>query len=126
MKGLYEKLFGEIMQYVNHRFSCSSSENSISVLDIAGFGGFKKLYCAYFLYKAFISFFLSVEYLTDESNTFDQLCINYTNERMQNLFVTRKISDEKHWYNSQGLDIPFVEFFDNSCIIGMISLQIVF
>lgn len=47
---------------------------------------------------------------------------------MQSLFVTRKISDEKQWYDSQGIDIPFVEFFDNSHIIGMkqYSLQITF
>lgn len=26
--------------------------------------------------------------------------------------------EEKQWYYSQGLDIPFVEFFDNFQIIG--------
>lgn len=74
------------------------------------------------------SYFALVEYLTDENNTFDQLCINYINERMQSVFVTKKISDEKHWYESQGLDIPVVEFFDNSHIIGMkhYSLQLLY
>lgn len=123
VKGLYDNLFGEIMMNVNHHLSYSSSNYSICTLDIAGFGRREiTFYCAYLVHDTIICFFFFVsfvEYLTDESNTFDQLCINYINERMQSLFVTRKISDEKHWYDSQGLDIPVVEYFNNSHIIGM-------
>lgn len=51
-------------------------------------------------------------------NSFDQLCINYSNERVHSLFVGQKLLEEKDWYMDHGLDVPFVEFFDNSCIIG--------
>lgn len=61
-----------------------------------------------------------IEY-SNEGNTFDQLCINYGNERLQIFFVKLKLSEEKQWYDTQGLDIPFVEYFDNSHIIGMKS-----
>lgn len=59
------------------------------------------------------------EYLTEDINTFDQLCINYTNERLQHFFVTMMLSKEKQWYADQSLDVPFVPFFDNAAIIGI-------
>lgn len=47
------------------------------------------------------------------------MCINYTNERLQNLFVDIMLKKEKQWYGSQCLDVPFVQFFDNVDIIGI-------
>lgn len=69
--------------------------------------------------KINILFFLYLEYSTKNLNTFDQLCINYTNERLQKFFVDLMLSKEKHWYDSQAIEVPFVEFFDNGPIIGM-------
>lgn len=57
----------------------------------------------------------------DTHNTFDQLCINYSNERIQQLFVDIKLAEEKRWYDVEGLNIPFVPFFDNSHIVGKYS-----
>lgn len=51
-------------------------------------------------------------------NSFDQMCINYTNERFQHYFVDIMLVKEKQWYDSQKLNVPFVPFFDNSPIIG--------
>lgn len=62
---------------------------------------------------------LRLEYLTGDNNTFDQLCINYSNERMQHFFVDIMLSKEKQWYDTQSLDVPFVQFFDNTDIIGI-------
>lgn len=53
-KGLYDKLFGEIMQHVNHHLSCSSSNNTIGILDIAGFGRFEKIVIVYLLLQLFL------------------------------------------------------------------------
>lgn len=69
--------------------------------------------------KQIILFFTITEYSTKNHNSFDQLCINYSNERLQKLFVDLMLSTEKKWYDSQKLEIPFVEFFDNTHIIGM-------
>lgn len=63
-------------------------------------------------------FLILIEYLIVQNNSFDQLCINYTNERFQHFFVNLKLLEEKQWYDNQGLKIPFVEFFDNCHIIG--------
>lgn len=54
-------------------------------------------------------------------NSFDQLCINYINERFQQYFIELMLKREKQWYDREGLDVPFVPFFDNSHIIGMKS-----
>lgn len=54
-KGLYEKLFREILQKINGHLAPCSSNNSISILDIAGFGAYKILYSLLFyiiLFKA--------------------------------------------------------------------------
>lgn len=42
-KGLYEKLFREILQKINDHLAPCSSNNSIGILDIAGFGVYKIL-----------------------------------------------------------------------------------
>lgn len=52
------------------------------------------------------------------TNAFDQLCINYTNERVQQLFVDMMLLKEKKWYDFQELQINFVPFFNNIHIIG--------
>lgn len=51
-------------------------------------------------------------------NTFDQLCINYVNEKLQNLFIQLILIKEREYYDKEKLDIPFVPFFDNSHIVG--------
>lgn len=55
---------------------------------------------------------------TKSDNSFDQICINYTNERLQHLFIDLVLQREKHYYDAEKLDVPFVPFFDNGCIIG--------
>lgn len=51
------------------------------------------------MFKTYIANFRS-EYFTEANNTFDQLCINYINERIQNLFVDIMLKKEKQWYDS--------------------------
>lgn len=40
-KGLYENLFSEMIRFINDHFSHAYSEDSIGILDVAGFGGFE-------------------------------------------------------------------------------------
>lgn len=70
------------------------------------------------LVDKYLFFFSLLEYLTNRDNSFDQLCINYSNERFQHYFVDVMLLEEKKWYDSQGLEIPFIPFFDNAHIIG--------
>lgn len=82
-------------------------------MDIAGFGKPQYKFKISIFNSAYIIF---IECLEDQPNTFDQLCINYTNEVFQQFFVQRMIIVEKQYY--EGLDIPSVPFFDNSEIVG--------
>lgn len=45
-KDLYEQLFREIMQHINHQFSYPLSDYSVGILDIAGFGKSIVLFCS--------------------------------------------------------------------------------
>lgn len=65
-----------------------------------------------------VFFFSLGEYFTNRDNSFDQLCINYSNERFQQYFFDVMLVKEKECYGSQGLDIPFIPFFDNFHIVG--------
>lgn len=64
-------------------------------------------------------FMLISEYLENEANCFEQLCINYTNEKLQQLFVTKKLKFEQDWYEKEGIEMPSIPYFDNIHIVGM-------
>lgn len=49
-------------------------------------------------------------------NGFQQLWINYTNEKLQELFVARILKDERAWYQEEGIEVQEEEFFDNKCV----------
>lgn len=62
----------------------------------------------------------SIQFIFLESSkesTFEQLCINYTNETIQQLFVELVLKDEKKWfeYDESRIDVPF---FDNIEVLG--------
>lgn len=54
-------------------------------------------------------------------NTFDQLCINYVNERLQQFFIQKVLLDEKQWYEIQGVDFPKIPLFNNYEVVGEFS-----
>lgn len=61
---------------------------------------------------------IHIEYLNG-NNHFDQLCINYANEKIQQFFVERMLRDEQKWYKDDKLDIPDIPYFDNIEILSM-------
>ena len=65
----------------------------IGVLDIAGF-----------------------EYFT--VNSFEQFCINYCNEKLQQFFNQRILKDEQELYEKEGLGVKKISFVDNQDCIG--------
>lgn len=64
---------------------------------------------------------IHIESKENASNSFDQLCINYVNEQFQQFFTQRVLNEEKEWYEKEKIDVPFVPFFDNCGIIGIVA-----
>ena len=80
----------------NSIFSFQESAYYIGVLDIAGF-----------------------EYFT--VNSFEQFCINYCNEKLQQFFNQRILKDEQDLYEKEGLGVKKISFVDNQDCIDLIE-----
>lgn len=68
------------------------------------------------LYK--YNFFFISEFFT--INSFEQFCINYCNEKLQQFFNERILKQEQELYKKEGLNIPEVKYNDNQDCIGML------
>ena len=77
-------------------FFFQESAYYIGVLDIAGF-----------------------EYFT--VNSFEQFCINYCNEKLQQFFKQRILKDEQDLYEKEGLGVKKISFVDNQDCIDLIE-----
>ncbi|GBG31386.1 Myosin-1 [Hondaea fermentalgiana] len=99
-KAIYSVLFDYLIERINDSLKSAPSKvevRNMGVLDIFGFEDFVK-------------------------NSFEQLCINYTNERLQGHFNDHIFKLEKAEYKREGvaLDDNF-EFQDNSSVIKVID-----
>uniref|UniRef100_A0A7N6BGK7 Myosin, heavy chain 11b, smooth muscle n=1 Tax=Anabas testudineus TaxID=64144 RepID=A0A7N6BGK7_ANATE len=86
-KAMYERLFHWILARVNKTLDKTKRQASsfLGILDIAGFEIF-------------------------EDNSFEQLCINYTNERLQQLFNHTMFILEQEEYKREGIEWNFIDF----------------
>merc|ERR1719477_232482 len=85
-KAMFERMFFWIIERVNKAFETKQRRSYfIGVLDIAGFEIF-------------------------EYNSFDQLCINYTNERLQQFFNHHMFVLEQEEYKKEGIVWKFIDF----------------
>ena len=55
------------------------------------------------------------------SNTFEQLCINFTNERLQQFFNTFVFKLEEALYNAEGISWDPLDFPDNQDAVDLLS-----
>jgi len=51
-------------------------------------------------------------------NSFEQFCINYCNEKLQQFFNQRILKEEQTLYEKEGLNVKKIEFVDNQDCIG--------
>lgn len=87
-KSLYERTFGRIVDRINDtldRGRAGERVSFIGVLDIAGFEIF-------------------------ENNSFEQLCINYTNEKLQQFFNHHMFVLEQEEYNRENISWKYIDF----------------
>lgn len=70
----------------------------------------------------FIYFLLLIEYYTNKNNCFEQLCINFINERFHQLFVRKMVKEEQDWYKKENLEFIPIPFIDNIRIVGKLNI----
>ncbi|XP_061700092.1 myosin VIb isoform X1 [Syngnathoides biaculeatus] len=99
-KAVYSRLFDHVVKRVNQCFPFKSSSSFIGVLDIAGF-----------------------EYF--EHNSFEQFCINYCNEKLQQFFNERILKEEQELYQREGLGVNEVHYVDNQDCIDLVEAKLV-
>ncbi|XP_015896696.2 myosin-2 isoform X1 [Ziziphus jujuba] len=106
-KFIYASLFDWLVEQINNSLEVGKHRTgrSISILDIYGFESFQK-------------------------NSFEQMCINYANERLQQHFNRHLLKLEQEDYEVDGVDWTKVDFEDNQeCLnlfekkpLGLVSL----
>ena len=58
-----------------------------------------------------------------QTNSFEQLCINYCNEKLQQLFIQLTLKGEQEEYRKEGIQWVPVTFFDNKIICDMVEAR---
>lgn len=86
-KACYERMFKWLVQRINKSLDRTKRQGAsfIGILDIAGFEIF-------------------------DLNSFEQLCINYTNEKLQQLFNHTMFVLEQEEYQREGIEWKFIDF----------------
>lgn len=86
IKSLYRRLFNWLIMKVNATLASKETvKNTIGILDIAGFEIFKL-------------------------NSYEQLCINYTNEKLQQFFNTHMFKKEQEEYARENIEWKYIDF----------------
>ena len=95
-KALYSRVFDWIVEAVNKCLKKDSESMCLGVLDIYGFEIFQK-------------------------NGFEQFCINYVNEKLQQIFIELTLRAEQDEYASEGIQWTPIDFFNNKIVCDLIE-----
>ncbi|XP_060092162.1 unconventional myosin-Vb isoform X5 [Heteronotia binoei] len=99
-KHIYAQLFNWIVQHVNKALYTTVKQHSfIGVLDIYGFETF-------------------------EVNSFEQFCINYANEKLQQQFNLHVFKLEQEEYMKEQIPWTLIDFYDNQPCIDLIEAKL--
>ncbi|KAI1362717.1 P-loop containing nucleoside triphosphate hydrolase protein [Xylaria arbuscula] len=94
---IYYNLFDWIVGRINQSLKArQATSNSIGILDIYGFEIFEK-------------------------NSFEQLCINYVNEKLQQIFIQLTLKAEQDEYAREQIQWTPIKYFDNKIVCDLIE-----
>ncbi|KAL9129803.1 MAG: hypothetical protein Q9217_001840 [Psora testacea] len=96
-KAVYFNLFDWIVVRLNKKLKTEGAiRNSVGILDIYGFEIF-------------------------ERNSFEQLCINYVNEKLQQIFIQLTLRAEQEEYARERIQWTPIKYFDNKIVCDLIE-----
>uniref|UniRef100_A0A1B6CDD8 Myosin motor domain-containing protein n=3 Tax=Clastoptera arizonana TaxID=38151 RepID=A0A1B6CDD8_9HEMI len=99
-KAIYDRLFTWLVKRINKALqpqnNASNNNSVMGILDIYGFEIFKH-------------------------NSFEQFCINYCNEKLQQLFIELTLKSEQDEYLREGIQWEPVPYFNNKIICDLIE-----
>jgi myosin-1 len=97
-KSLYDRLFDYLVGIVNIALEKMGMTHAavIGVLDIYGFEIF-------------------------ENNGFEQFCINFVNEKLQQYFIELTLKAEQEEYKEEGISWTPIEYFNNKIVCELIE-----
>ncbi|XP_042161839.1 unconventional myosin-Id isoform X1 [Oncorhynchus tshawytscha] len=104
-KAMYERMFcwivgriNDVIEVKNYDAKVHGKNTVIGVLDIYGFEIF-------------------------QNNSFEQFCINYCNEKLQQLFIQLVLRQEQEEYQREGIPWKHIDYFNNQIIVDLVELQ---
>ncbi|CAF3674870.1 unnamed protein product [Rotaria sordida] len=98
-KSIYSRIFDYLIQGVNLAFQTTAkSDLSIGILDIYGFEIF-------------------------ERNSFEQFCINYVNEKLQQIFIELTLKKEQEEYKRENIQWSPISFFNNIVVCDLFEAK---
>ncbi|KAG7513689.1 hypothetical protein JOB18_014313 [Solea senegalensis] len=95
-KALYTRLFDYLVEAINKAIQKPHEEFSIGVLDIYGFEIFQR-------------------------NGFEQFCINFVNEKLQQIFIELTLKAEQEEYVQEGIKWTPIQYFNNKIVCDLIE-----
>lgn len=95
-KALYARLFDFLVERINKAMQKDQEELNIGVLDIYGFEIFQK-------------------------NGFEQFCINFVNEKLQQIFIELTLKAEQEEYVQEGIQWTAIDYFNNKVVCDLIE-----
>ncbi|XP_069832748.1 unconventional myosin-If isoform X2 [Dendropsophus ebraccatus] len=99
-KALYARVFDFLVESINKAMQKPHEEFSIGVLDIYGFEIFQK-------------------------NGFEQFCINFVNEKLQQIFIELTLKAEQEEYVAEGIKWTPIQYFNNKVVCDLIENKVV-
>jgi len=95
-KGIYTRLFDYLVQRVNNAMETHVQGYNIGILDIYGFEIFEK-------------------------NGFEQFCINFVNEKLQQIFIELTLKAEQEEYVAETIKWTPIDYFNNKVVCDLIE-----
>uniref|UniRef100_A0A671NQ62 Osteoclast-stimulating factor 1 n=1 Tax=Sinocyclocheilus anshuiensis TaxID=1608454 RepID=A0A671NQ62_9TELE len=98
-KALHSRVFDYLVESINKAMVKDHQELNIGVLDIYGFEIFQK-------------------------NGFEQFCINFVNEKLQQIFIELTLKAEQEEYVQEGIRWTPIEYFNNKIVCDLIESKV--